>query len=125
MGGLAGRGGGDAGECLREARRRIARRNSCRNSWFHSVDLHLSKGFGIVSGQEIELIADLFNVLNGLSDDWGQFLFVNGNEPLEKEGYDAATNKIIYSVNGDFGQELPVGFSPFQFQAQLGLRYRF
>ncbi|MGH7551345.1 MAG: TonB-dependent receptor domain-containing protein, partial [Gemmatimonadota bacterium] len=117
----------EGGECLRDNLGRIAERNSCRNPWFHSVDLHLSKGFAFVDGQEVEVIADLFNVLNGLNEDWGQFnaIFGSAANPLEKEGYDAATNRVIYSVNNGFGGVDPVGFNPLQFQAQLGVRYRF
>ncbi|MGH7572722.1 MAG: TonB-dependent receptor plug domain-containing protein, partial [Gemmatimonadota bacterium] len=117
----------EGGECLRDNLGRIAERNSCRNPWFHSVDLHLSKGFSFVDGQEIEVIADLFNVLNGLNEDWGQFnaIFGSAVNPLEKEGYDEASNRVIYSVNNGFGDVDPVGFNPLQFQAQLGVRYSF
>ncbi|HYO45724.1 MAG TPA: TonB-dependent receptor [Gemmatimonadota bacterium] len=117
----------NAGECLRENLGRIAERNSCRNPWFHSVDLHVSKAFAIASGQEIELIADMFNVLNGINEDWGQFnaIFGSAANPLVKRGYDTDSNRAIYSVNGGFGREAPVGFNPLQFQAQLGVRYKF
>jgi outer membrane receptor for ferrienterochelin and colicin len=120
-------GDSEAEECVRENLGRIAERNSCRNPWFHSVDLHLSKGFGLLGGQEVEVIADLFNVLNGLNEEWGQFvgIFGSAQNPLRKESYDQATNKVIYSVNNGFGEESPVGFNPLQFQAQLGIRYRF
>ncbi|MFN2383606.1 MAG: TonB-dependent receptor domain-containing protein [Gemmatimonadota bacterium] len=117
--------GGDAAECLQEELGRIARRNSCNNPWFHSLDLHLAKAFGFGGGHEIEVIADIFNVLNGLSDDWGKFVFVDGNEPLEKSSYDPVTNKVVYSVKDNFGDEQGVGFKPLQFQGQFGLRYRF
>ncbi|HUF89710.1 MAG TPA: TonB-dependent receptor [Gemmatimonadota bacterium] len=116
-----------AGECLRENLGRIAERNSCRNPWFHSVDLHLSKAFGFTGGHEIELIADMFNVLNGINEDWGQFkaIFGSASEVFRKQGYDADSNRVIYSVEGGFGREGAVGFNPLQFQAQLGVRYRF
>jgi hypothetical protein len=122
---LAG-GAGEAGECLRDELGRVARRNSCRNPWFHSVDLHLAKAFGFGGGQEIELIADLFNVLNGLSEDWGKYEVIGlSNAPLSKEDYDPETNNVIYSVNDDFGALEPLPFTQLQFQAQLGARYRF
>lgn len=122
---LAG-GAGDAGECLRDELGRVARRNVCSNPWFHSVDLHLSKAFGFGGGQEIELIADLFNVLNGLSEDWGKYEVIGlSNAPLSKEDYDSGTNNVIYSVNDDFGALEPLPFTQLQFQAQLGARYRF
>jgi len=118
---LAG-GGDDAGECLRDELGRVARRNTCNNPWFHSVDLHIGKEFVLPRGA-FELTADLFNVLNGLDDDWGQFNVVD-NAPLEKEGLDD-NDAIIYSVNDQFGEESPLPFTQLQFQAQLGVRYRF
>lgn len=119
-------GAEEAGECLREEIGRVARRNSCRNPWFHSVDLHIAKGFGFGGGQEIELIADLFNVLNGINEDWGKYEVIGlSNSPLSKEGFDSATNNVIYSVNDDFGALEPLPFTQLQFQAQLGARYRF
>ncbi len=122
---------GSAGDCLVGELGQIARRNTCRNPWFHSVDLHIAwevtSLFGLPGSHQVEIIADLFNVLNLLSDDWGKFEAVIGGEraPLRKEGYDANTNKVIYSVNDRFGQVSTLGFNPLQFQAQLGLRYRF
>lgn len=126
-------GGGDneAFDCLRDQRGRIAGRNTCHNPWFHSVDMHISKAVLFGNGQEIEFIADLFNVLNGLNDDWGRLVgFSAGatgltNQPLSKEGYNEDTNKVIYSIRSQFGDERIIGFDPFQFQAQLGVRYRF
>lgn len=117
----------EAGECLRENLGRIAERNSCRNPWFHSVDVHLSKSFAVMTGHEIELIADMFNVLNGLNEDWGQFnaVFGSATNVFNKEGYDQETNRVIYSVLNQFGREAALGFNPLQFQAQLGVRYRF
>jgi hypothetical protein len=126
-------GGGDneAFQCLREQRGRIAGRNTCHNPWFHSVDMHIAKAFEFANGQEIEFIADLFNVLNGLNDDWGRLVgFSAGatglsNQPLRKRGYNEDTNKVIYALQGDFGDKEIIGFDPLQFQVQLGFRYRF
>jgi len=126
-------GGGDneAFECLRDQQGQIAHRNACHNPWFHSVDMHIAKGFEFANGQEIELIADLFNVLNGLNSDWGQLVgFSSGatglsNQPLTKRGYNEDTNKVVYAIRGGFGDERVIGFDPLQFQAQLGVRYRF
>lgn len=117
----------NAGECLRKNMGRIAERNSCRNPWFHSVDLHLSKAFGVATGHEIELIVDMFNVLNGINEEWGRFTAIFGAaaNPLVKRGYDEDSNRVIYSVNNGFGTENAVGFNPLQFQTQLGVRYRF
>jgi hypothetical protein len=32
---------------------------------------------------------------------------------------------VIYSIRSNFGEVQPIGFDPLQFQAQLGVRYRF
>jgi hypothetical protein len=32
---------------------------------------------------------------------------------------------VVYSANRGFARAQPSGFEPFQFQAQLGVRYRF
>lgn len=112
-------------DCLESQLGRIASRNSCRNPWFHSVDLRLAKEIQTFRGQRAELLVDVFNLLNGLNDDWGRFTFVGETDLLQAEGFDAATQRVIYSVNPEFGEERPVGFDPFQFQVQLGVRYRF
>lgn len=114
-------------ECLAEQVGQIVRRNSCRNPWFNSFDVRLAREFATFSGQRVELLLDLFNVLNGLSDDWGRFVGVFGAEQelLAATGFDEDTQEVVYAVNPNFGETRPVGFDPFQFQAQLGLRYRF
>ena len=129
-------GGGDneAFECLRDQLGGIAERNACHNPWFHSIDVHLAKAFGFADGQQVELIADLFNILNGLNEDWGHLEgFAAGatalsSQPLSKAtptGFNPATNKVVYEIRSNFGEPEPIGFDPLQFQAQLGVRYRF
>jgi hypothetical protein len=54
---------------------------------------------------------------------------------LRAERFDNATGNVVYSVNytapttttpeSGFGVARPTGFEPFQFQVQLGARYRF
>lgn len=114
-------------ECLQEQLGDIARRNSCRNPWFHSLDMRLSKNVRTFGGQRAEVMVDIFNVLNGLNEDWGRFMGVFGNRTdlLDVESFDVASQQYVYSVNQDFGETQPVGFDPFQFQLQLGVRYRF
>jgi hypothetical protein len=128
--------------CLSKQLEQIAERNSCRNPWWHSLDLRLSKEFSTLRGQRAELLIDLFNVLNGLNKDWGRLMQVTGfqTDLLTPRRYDATTGKVVYSVNwtpattnaagvrvpeSGFGVKTPLGFDPFQFQAQIGLRYRF
>jgi hypothetical protein len=116
----------DEHECLADQEGRVAARNSCRNPWFNSLDLRISKEIGTLRGQSAEFIVDAFNVLNGLNSDWGRYMGVFGSsrELLQANGFDAATRQVIYRVNDEFGVEAPVGFDPFQFQLQLGVRYR-
>jgi hypothetical protein len=130
-------------ECLSSQLGQVATRNSCRNPWWHSLDMRVSKEFKTIRGQRAELLVDLFNVLNGLSKDWGRYMQVTGfqTDLLTPRRYDATTGNVVYSVNWSsavpasgttparnetgFGVVTPVGFDPFQFQAQIGLRYRF
>lgn len=111
-------------KCLQDAIGSIIGRNECRNPWWHRVDVRLNKGFRTFEGQRIELIADLFNVLDAFGLDAGEFVFKE-NELLQAQGFDPATGEVIYAVNEDYGREIPSGFEPFQFQAQLGIRYEF
>jgi hypothetical protein len=130
-------------DCLEDQLDQIAKRNSCRGPWWHSLDLRLSKEFETLRGQRAELLVDLFNVLNGLNSDWGRYMgvFTASTNLLRAESYDAVTQNVRYTVNytaaqpatgttaavteRGFGVAQPAGFDPFQFQAQIGVRYRF
>ena len=69
-------------------------------------------------------MADVFNVLNLLNSDWGQFRSAGTTSDLTQlEGYDAVTGRQIHSVNDDFGRQEIFGFVPQQWQIQLGVRY--
>lgn len=114
--------------CLAEQEGRIASRNSCRNPRNTNVDLRLRRAFPTVRGHQIEIVADFFNVLNVLQDNWGANVGVAGSdtELLTVEGYTAATGTYRYSVNPSFGTLSDL--TPFrtdQFQMQVGVRYSF
>ena len=117
--------------CLRSAVGTIARRNSCRNPWTNQLDLRISKRFRTVRGQDIELVADLFNFLNFLNGEWGRVWTVagagggsNGNL-VAKRGFNSVQNRFVYEVNPTFGKPEPSAFRFDQFQAQFGVRYNF
>ncbi len=112
-------------ECLAEQQGRIATRNSCRNSWQHRLDGRASFRLPTLTGQNVEFIADVFNVLNLVNSDWGVFESVSSNDQnvFQLEGFDPISQRHIYSVNEDFGDETPFGFTPQQWQIQLGVRY--
>lgn len=121
--------------CLSGQVDHIATRNSCRSPGFNSLDLRIGKTFSTVRGQRAEFLLDLFNVLNGLNSDWGQYRTVEGPSQnlLKAESYDAATGKVTYSVNYsstagpgvNFGDARPLSLRLYQFQAQIGVRYHF
>jgi hypothetical protein len=58
-------------ECLRTQRGKIMERGSCRNPWQKFVDLRLGKTIPTLSGQSLEITADVFNFLNLVNKDWG------------------------------------------------------
>jgi hypothetical protein len=113
--------------CLADQVGRIAARNSCRNPWFNSLDLRLAYELRTVRLQRVEILIDLFNVLNGINRDWGRLMGVIGTRQnlLAAQSFNAVSGNVVYTVPTTFAQEQPIGFDPFQFQAQLGVRYRF
>ncbi|HEX2091751.1 MAG TPA: TonB-dependent receptor [Longimicrobiaceae bacterium] len=124
-------------ECLQDQAGGIAERNSCRNPWWNSLDVRISKELPTFGRQRAELLVDVFNVLNGLNEDWGRFVTVSGSATsiVRAERFDTSTGQVVYSTNyfperdpgsRGFGEARPLSFGdPFQFQVQLGLRYRF
>jgi hypothetical protein len=122
-------------KCLRQHRGQIAPRDSCENPWQYLFDARISKKFDAVRGQSVELVADFFNVLNGLNKNWGRRMAVDdgssgsggsGTSALVPSGFNTVTNKYRYVANPAFGKPtIADTFSSNQFQVQLGLRYNF
>ena len=109
--------------CLREQRGELLRRNSCRNPWVSVVNARLSKIFPTTRGQSVELIADLFNVLNFLDGDWAVRRATLGTTILSLVGYDSANGRGIY----DFIPRDPQvrDLEATRWRMQLGARYTF
>src|SRR6185312_14236032 len=57
--------------CLQRQRGRLVERNSCRNPWGHDIQLRLARRFTLAAGRELEVTADLFNLLNFVNSAWG------------------------------------------------------
>ena len=114
-------------DCLGDQVGNIATRNSCRNPWINRLDARLTLPIETGRGQRVELIADVFNVLNLLNEDWGQVLQVGtlGQPLLAVEDFDVVTQEFTYSARGGFGEENPFGFVPRQWQLQLGARVEY
>ena len=116
----------DSESCLRRQRGRIAERNSCRNPWFGTLNARLSKAFPTVRGHSLELTADVYNLLNLINRQWGQYRVTTGEvrAPLLRlVGYDASAGRGIYRL------QLP-GLRQIQdlasrWQMELGVRYVF
>jgi hypothetical protein len=105
--------------CLRTQRGHLLRRNSCRDPWANETSARISRIFSLVRGQSLELMADLFNVLNLLDDDWGVRRGIDNNRLLELVGYDHAHSRGIYRVL-PVDQEAAEGT---HWRFQLGARY--
>ena len=119
-------------KCLREARGTIIGRNGCENRWNYILDARVSRKFSTLRGQNVELQADFFNVLNGINDRWGRRMLVDddrssGNDRiLIPRGFNTTTRRYIYDVNPTAAVSTPsINFASQQFQMQLGLRYNF
>lgn len=112
--------------CLRDQRGHILERNSCRNPWFGTLSARLTKAFPTVGGQSLELMADVYNVLNFLSRRWGQYR-VTTLDPrvplLALVGYDTARGRGVYRFaqpGRNQAQDLES-----RWQVVLGARYSF
>ena len=85
--------------CLRRQRGRIAARNSCRNPWFGTLNARVTKALPTISGQSLELTADVYNVLNLINRQWGQSRVTTPEiraPMLRLVGYDASAGRGIY-----------------------------
>ncbi len=111
--------------CLAKARGRILPRNACRNAWHNLLNARMTKTVRI-DGQTLELGADIFNLLNLINRQWGQYRFttLDPSVPMLKlAGYDAVNGRGVYQL------ELPprnqILDSASRWQLQLGARYVF
>jgi hypothetical protein len=123
----------DSEQCLRTQRGRLLQRNSCRNPWVDRLDGRLSKVVPTWHGQSLEIMADLFNLLNFIDGDWGRVLqttdegggVANGNRAslLDLVGYDVDRGRGIYRVLTPRLRELDVDAT--RWRLQLSARYLF
>jgi hypothetical protein len=109
--------------CLREQRGQLLRRNSCRDPWVSIMNARLSKVVPTTGGQSIELIADLFNVLNLFDRDWAVRRAIPDTRILELVGYDAVNGRGIYVF--DTRDPNVRDNEATRWRMQLGARYTF
>jgi hypothetical protein len=95
----------DDERCLRTQRARMMHRNSCRNPWTHLANARLSRPIALRPGRTLDLMLDVFNVLNLLNARWGLVrrttdysLNYHAVTPLQLVGYDTARDRGVYSL---------------------------
>ncbi len=118
--------------CLRNNRGKILSRNACTNPWQNILNARVAKSLRIgPGGRDVELIADVFNVLNLLHGSWGLVretgtLSGAGTENvalLRLRGTDPAHGRNAYDVTLPGTQVVNVDAS--RWRMQLGARVAF
>jgi carboxypeptidase family protein len=116
--------------CLRSQLGRIAGRNSCRGSWFNSLDVRATYKPRVGGARRATVSLDATNVLAALdrlvhgSDGirgWGQYEIPDVNL-LYPRAFDPSGPRFVYEVNSAFGTPLNrrLGFgTPFQLQLSV------
>ena len=112
--------------CLIRARGSLQERNSCRNPWINILNARITKALPGFSGHQVELSADIFNLLHLVNHDWGVIRSTSDFEDanlLNPSGYDTVNQRFVYRL------ALPVKNRPSntaqQWRIQLGLKYLF
>ena len=113
--------------CLQSQRGRIMRRNSCQGPWATLLNARLSKAFGMGGGRSLELITDVFNLLNLVDRDWGvqrtTLSFLGDPEILQLVGYDQEKQRGVYNAPPIDRHVRDDGAT--RWRMQLGARYTF
>jgi len=118
--------------CLKDNRGRILPRNSCQNPWQNIFNARVGKTMHVgQGGRDVELIGEVYNVLNLLNSDWGLIretgtLSGAGTEDvalLRLRGSDAANGRNAYDVTLP-GREV-VNTDASRWRMQLGARVAF
>ncbi len=118
--------------CLRENRGKLLPRNACRNPWQNIFNARVAKTLHVgQGGRDVELIGEVYNVLNLLSSDWGLIretgtLSGAGTENvalLRLRASDAANGRNAYDVTLP-GREV-VNTDASRWRMQLGARVAF
>jgi hypothetical protein len=118
--------------CLNEQRGKIMERGSCRNPWSKFVDLRMAKIIPTMSGQSLQITADVFNFLNLLDRDWGLERSTSGFENLSAgwltmstTAYDVANDRGVYTVPAALPARKRVQVGSSRWRIQVGGKYIF
>jgi hypothetical protein len=108
--------------CLAHQRGRLVARNSCRNPWQSETQARLARTFPI-GPRSLTLTADVFNVLNLLSVNWGQVHSLSDPAILRLVGYDASRGRGVYQFQRPDRHQVDVQAS--RWRMQLGAQVAF
>ena len=126
-------------DCLKDQRGRLMERNTCSNPWVHMVNLRLGKRIATFGTQQMEITADMFNLLNLINNDWGlqRSNFGQSTEfeqrvaPINLAGFDdrgtadRADDRPKYAVPAVLPTRDQVVVNSSRWRIQLGLKYVF
>lgn len=110
--------------CLRRQRGTIVARNSCRGPWVNTSNAAIRQSLQAITGRDLSLQLDVFNVLNFLNSSWG--LFRDPNTALLQhvgQTRDASPQPVFTFDAANAGtstKNLESGY-----QVQLSMRYSF
>ncbi len=120
--------------CLREQRGKIMERTSCRNPWQKFLDLRLTKVVPTLSGQNLQLTADIFNFLNLVNKDWGinretvffqQLSLLSGATYNTNNTATQADDRWNYTVPSTLPALLRANVGSSRWRMQFGAKYTF
>lgn len=81
--------------CLDRQYGRLVARNSCRNPWRSETQARLARVVPLGS-RSLTLTLDVFNLLNLISDEWGQVRNLSDPQVLRLVGYDPIRGRGVY-----------------------------
>ena len=118
-----------ADDCLNSQRGQIYDRNSCKSPYTRQFDLHYGLGFD-VGPTEIEITADVLNLMNLIDEDEGLYYTTPFNAyNVFRARVDPATGKYVYQpgFTGAVtpGAQYALHNDRSRWQARLGLRVSF
>ncbi len=90
----------DSDPCLRDQEGHILKRNSCRSPWVNSLNLSVRQNVSVPSlhGHNLSVQLDVFNFLNLLDKNWGQFVYP------PSQGSQYILNTVGYCAAGGWDQ---------------------
>ncbi|MGB1042488.1 MAG: carboxypeptidase regulatory-like domain-containing protein [Tenacibaculum sp.] len=119
----------NSNDYLRNNRGNYAERNGARTPWNHQLDAKFAYNIPLKNNKNIQISADVFNVLNLVNKNWGRLVYVpnvvNANfNLLEFKGVE--NNQPVYQFTLDENTKpWVVDAINSRWKAQLGVKYQF